>query len=265
MPALIATSGLTLLEYAFPGADGMSVNSRLRGVALRIAILAVGTVVQALLIKALELHPVAPLLRVHVAQWLHSGGMAVRTAGWVGVYFASMLFIEFWMYWFHRLQHAIPFLWGFHRVHHSIRELNALNSTDHLSDPIFATPFAVLPTVFILGFDAGPWPFALALLANFHGFYVHSSTRLNFGPLRYLFVDARHHRVHHSLNPAHFDKNFGGRMPFWDVVFGTVHFPRRDEKVAVGMADLSPPDFRAFIAIPWRAKLQTEAAVPFVQ
>lgn len=257
--ALIAVSGLTLLEYLFPGPDRNSVNSRLRGVLLRFAVLVVGVLVQMLFIKALELYPTAPLLRVHVAHWLQSESMVVRVAGWGGLYLASMLFIEFWMYWFHRLQHMIPFLWGFHRVHHSIRELNALNSTDHLSDPIFGTPFAVLPAVFILGFDAGPWPYALTLLATFHGFYVHSSTRLNFGPFRYFVVDARHHRIHHSLDPAHFDKNFSGRMPFWDIVFGTVHFPKRDEKVAVGLSDLPAPDFKAFVAVPRHPKLQAEA------
>ena len=31
----------------------------------------------------------------------------------------AILFFDFWMYTWHRINHAIPFLWRFHKVHHS--------------------------------------------------------------------------------------------------------------------------------------------------
>jgi len=43
--------------------------------------------------------------------WLPLSGCA-RLAG------ACLLF-DAWMYWWHRLNHHIPFLWRFHRTHHS--------------------------------------------------------------------------------------------------------------------------------------------------
>ena len=34
------------------------------------------------------------------------------------------------------------------------------------------------------------------------------------------------HRIHHSLQPEHFDKNFAGLLPLWDILFGTFRNPR---------------------------------------
>ena len=43
---------------------------------------------------------------------------------WAGTLAAIMLF-DFWMYTWHRANHAIPFLWRFHRVHHADPHLDA--------------------------------------------------------------------------------------------------------------------------------------------
>lgn len=260
--ALLAMATLTLLEYLFPGPNRTSARSRLSGLVLRLSVLAIGAVVQAFLVMVLRHYPAPPLLRVHVVHLLRSDSMAMRVSAWAGLYVTVTLFVEFWLYWFHRLQHMVPFLWGFHRVHHSIRELNAINAADHFSDPVFGTPFAMLPGTFLLGFDNGPWPFALTLLAWFHALYVHSTMRLNFGKLRHILIDTRYHRIHHSLHPAHFDKNFCGHFPLWDFVFRTAYFPARGETVDIGIAGLPSPGFKAFVAIPRSPKLQAELAAP---
>jgi hypothetical protein len=31
------------------------------------------------------------------------------------------------------------------------------------------------------------------------------------------------HRIHHSMERRHFDKNFGGRLIVWDYLFGTMN------------------------------------------
>jgi sterol desaturase/sphingolipid hydroxylase (fatty acid hydroxylase superfamily) len=36
-----------------------------------------------------------------------------------------------------------------------------------------------------------------------------------------VFVTPSHHRVHHSLDKAHIDRNFGGVLIIWDRLFGT--------------------------------------------
>jgi sterol desaturase/sphingolipid hydroxylase (fatty acid hydroxylase superfamily) len=46
------------------------------------------------------------------------------------------------------------------------------------------------------------------------------------------------HQIHHSTNPKHFDRNFGGAFAFWDWLFGTLYVPVRDREVhEVGLKD----------------------------
>lgn len=46
------------------------------------------------------------------------------------------------------------------------------------------------------------------------------------------------HQIHHSTNPKHFDKNFGGAFAFWDWMFGTLHVPHDKREVhEVGLTD----------------------------
>jgi sterol desaturase/sphingolipid hydroxylase (fatty acid hydroxylase superfamily) len=50
---------------------------------------------------------------------------------------------------------------------------------------------------------------------------VHNEWVPKLGPLEWVFVTPSHHRVHHSLDAAHIDRNFGGVLIVWDRLFGT--------------------------------------------
>ena len=39
-----------------------------------------------------------------------------------------------------------------------------------------------------------------------------------------------HHQLHHSANPAHFDKNLGFALALWDWAFGTLAIPGQDAR-----------------------------------
>jgi sterol desaturase/sphingolipid hydroxylase (fatty acid hydroxylase superfamily) len=69
------------------------------------------------------------------------------------------------------------------------------------------------------------------------GIFSHAATRFNFGFLRYFILDSRYHRIHHSIEKQHWNKNFASQLPFWDIVFGTAYFPKTDEWPATGLAD----------------------------
>ena len=43
------------------------------------------------------------------------------------------------------------------------------------------------------------------------------------------------HRIHHSREIAHRDKNFAVYFPIWDVLFGTYYAPAREEFPATGI------------------------------
>jgi len=36
-----------------------------------------------------------------------------------------------------------------------------------------------------------------------------------------------HHQIHHSTDPAHFNRNLGSFLAIWDWMFGTLYMPGR--------------------------------------
>src|SRR5690606_14183048 len=55
--------------------------------------------------------------------------------------------------------------------------------------------------------------------------------------LRYVVVTPSLHRVHHSVDPAETDSNFGAVFPIWDLVFGTFRSPG-SEPVELGLREV---------------------------
>jgi len=265
VPAFIAMAAVTALEYAFPDGTRTSIRSRICGAALRFCFIVTLVLCQTMAIEATKWYPIEPLVLAHVGQFTHADSMALRVASWIVIYILAVTFTEFWMYWFHRLQHGNRLLWSYHRVHHSNRELNGINALDHFSDPFFALPAMFLPSIVLFSFDnGGPWPYVLTQLVWLHGIFDHAATRLNIGRyLRFLVADNRYHRVHHSRDPAHFDKNFSTRFTLWDWLFGTAYFPKRGESLgAVGIDDAPTPRIGTYFALHPRPKFQNELAAP---
>jgi sterol desaturase/sphingolipid hydroxylase (fatty acid hydroxylase superfamily) len=156
----------------------------------------------------------------------------------------SLLFLfvfDLFYYGFHRLQHTWPLLWEQHRLHHSERALNVTTTQRHhwLEEPLRVF-FIVLPMG--LAFDipraqAGALAFGLSLW----GFFIHSNLRLRLGWLTPLLVGPQLHRIHHSIEPEHMDRNFAAFFPIWDIAFGSYWRPGKSEFPATGLRGEPPP------------------------
>ena len=164
---------------------------------------------------------------------------------------AVILAKDFLFYWEHRAQHR--FLWRWHAPHHSIRNLSALNSWHHWSEILMFALFVALP-LSMLSPAFGPRPILVGLILSWQPIYLHSATRLQLGRvMRRVVVDSRYHRIHHSLEPKHFDRNFGAATPLWDWLFGTAYFPDQGEWPEVGLDGLDEPtNVREWSALPFR-------------
>ena len=155
---------------------------------------------------------------------------------------------DFFYYWCHRIQHRC--FWRFHAIHHSVREMSGITSYHHVSEQVFKFILYMVPLT-ILTRDPFSVPI-LGSLLSFQGFYIHSPTRINFGPLGRYFVDNRFHRIHHSVETRHFDKNFGIFTTLWDSLFGTAYFPAPDEWPATGVEGLpEPQSVRDYLLAPF--------------
>ncbi len=152
----------------------------------------------------------------------------------------TLLVFDFFYYWFHRAQHTFSFLWEFHKTHHSIKNLNAIVSYHHIFEELFRIPFIVLPLAILIHIDAPK----LAILSSFYAVYgqfIHMNSKINLGPLRFIFADNYYHRIHHSIEDLHYNKNYAAFFPVWDILFGSVHFPKNNEFPKVGLVGQEQP------------------------
>lgn len=167
---------------------------------------------------------------------LGGGFIHLRTDGWW--YAASLagyvVASDLYRYWFHRLQHAVPFLWALHSFHHSAEALTFITGGRHhwIERALVSAFLPILPLVFRM-------PPEMAGIVGFIFFLPDSCAHLNIrfpmGRAITWLNSPQWHRIHHSVRPEHFDRNFASLLPLWDVVFGTAWVPARDEYPSVGL------------------------------
>ncbi|MFI5203561.1 MAG: sterol desaturase family protein [Flavobacteriales bacterium] len=146
---------------------------------------------------------------------------------------------DFIVYWGHRLQHKVGFLWRFHKVHHSAEHLDWLAAhREHPLDSVYTIGLINLPA-FIMGFP-------LETLAGFIAFrgvwaiYIHSNVRMPLKPLRWLIGAPELHHWHHDLNRE--AGNYANISPIMDLVFGTYVCPDKEPE-KFGIAEEFPKNY----------------------
>lgn len=218
-----------------------SLQSYGRAVVFLVVAIAINTVV----LKAMEgsagFFDVKPLAFLDLRPLTESPSLSLRITGWLVAALGIAMVGNFFYYWMHRAQHRFGWMWRFHKVHHSITEMSATSSYHHVAEDLFQFAAVTMPMAVLLGVASGPVPWLVIVLANTHSYFIHTSARLNIGPLRYVLCDNRFHRIHHSREQRHIDHNFATSTPLWDVLFGTAYFPRADEWPAVGLDDVPEP------------------------
>ncbi|WP_421703899.1 sterol desaturase family protein [Aliiroseovarius sp.] len=194
----------------------------------------------------------APLLADRVQTIL--AGDNAPTSTWPPILIGLILFAtsDFTGYWVHRIFHERPRLWPFHALHHSAEELNPV--TVLRKHPVYDVFSAVARAMLIgllqgllLGLVVGTVDVVMIMGANlfYYAFNLaganlrHTHIWLSWGPVvEHVLVSPAQHQIHHSINPAHFNKNYGEVLAIWDWMFGTLYVPHGVEKLEFGLADL---------------------------
>lgn len=154
-------------------------------------------------------------------------------------------------YWIdHYLKHRVPVLWELHKVHHTAEVLTPLTTfrMHPLDTFVFGHILAVTAAVGngFIAYAIGDTTYQYALsgtniiLVAFIHIYIHlqhSHVWIAFrGALGRIFLSPAHHQIHHSTNPAHFNKNLGSCLAVWDWLFGTLYIPaKKREKLTFGV------------------------------
>lgn len=226
-----------VLELLLP-AERQSRWSWLRGMAFTFVSLAAAVAATGVIKELMSGFGLQPLLSLDLAGTINSPNPLVMVAGYTLVPMLGLFLYDIGYYWFHRLQHTIPMLWRYHAVHHSIEELNAFNAYHHVSEYLWRVPLLTIP-LSLLFTVSEPQVMIIATILHAVGVMAHGNVRVRFGPLRYVFVEPRFHRIHHSIEERHWNRNYSFYFPVLDVLFGTAHFPREDENPRTGI-DYAP-------------------------
>lgn len=150
-----------------------------------------------------------------------------------------LVFMDFLRWLQHLIQHKVPWFWHFHVVHHSQRNLNLFSDYRyHVFEYLVRQTVYFIP-VMMFGIPQTEtiW---MALILVWHARLYHGNIKANFGPLRYIIVTPQSHRIHHSLEERHADKNFGAFFSIWDWIFGT-QYRGHEEYPDTGVRDQTFP------------------------
>ncbi|MEZ5012735.1 MAG: sterol desaturase family protein [Chitinophagales bacterium] len=183
----------------------------------------------------------------HLHHWVPIPFSAkLRSQPWILQAVEVILFSDLIIYWAHRLQHHVPFLWRFHKVHHSATHLDWLAAhREHPLDSIYTISLINLPA-FILGFPLE----TLAGVIAFRGIwaiYIHSNVRLRIGPLRMLIGSPELHHWHHSMDQH--AGNYANISPLMDLLFGTYHCPPHEPE-RLGIEESFPTHYAGQLIAP---------------
>lgn len=171
---------------------------------------------------------------------------------WWAMFGILLLVDDLTQYWWHRLSHRVPWLFGLHRAHHSapylsVRVVYRNNLVYYLLMPglwlsaacvywgmgaVYGVYVVLKMTVIIGAHSNQPWDAPLYARAP----------RLMWVVERLISTPATHsahHGLHKSDGITHYDGNFGNFLFLWDVLFGTAHITRQRPQ-AFGIEDLAP-------------------------
>jgi len=142
---------------------------------------------------------------------------------WVQLYFFWIVH-DFYMYWFHRLQHRVPVLWRTHEAHHSVASVDFVaGSRSHPLEILINQTVEYAPIV-LLGAHPDVALMKGVLDATW-GMWIHSNIGVRAGQLQYVINGPEMHRWHHSREFTGHGFNYGTKLAVWDWLFGTAYLP----------------------------------------
>ena len=141
---------------------------------------------------------------------------------WVAI-LLGVIALDLTIYTQHVVFHYVPLLWRLHRMHHADLDIDVTTGLRFHPLEILLSLAIKMVAVLALGVPVlGVLAFEVVLNAT--SMFDHSNVRLppRLEPLaRWLVVTPQMHQVHHSIERAETDSNFGFNLPWWDRLFGT--------------------------------------------
>ncbi len=163
----------------------------------------------------------------------------------------AVLLLDFWTYWWHRINHRIPLLWRFHRVHHSDAQMDVTTASRFHLGEILASSVLRVPLIVLFG--AQLWHVALYEtvmfpIVQFHHANIGLSPRLDRW-LRVLIVTPAMHKVHHSRVQVETDSNYTSMLSIWDRLFGSFRLRADPHSIELGLDRFDDADHQSLTGL----------------
>ncbi|MGH6719623.1 MAG: sterol desaturase family protein, partial [Alphaproteobacteria bacterium] len=164
--------------------------------------------------------------------------------------------LDLLIYWWHRANHEVPFLWRFHAVHHLDRFLDTTTALRfHFGEVALSALFRA-GIVVLLGYSLDSvliFEAVLLIAALFHHSDLRLPPRLE-GEISRVIITPALHWVHHHARRADTDSTYGTVFSFWDPLFGTTTPTRRTPDMVIGVEGADEADLGRLLVRPFRAQ-----------
>jgi sterol desaturase/sphingolipid hydroxylase (fatty acid hydroxylase superfamily) len=74
----------------------------------------------------------------------------------------------------------------------------------------------------------------------------HTNMEMSYGPvLNRIFLCPYYHQLHHSIDPKHYDRNYGLLLSVWDRIFGTLAVPQPGQHFTFGLSNNEHEEYQS--------------------
>lgn len=164
----------------------------------------------------------------------------LRRIGGSGLVLAvGILLADLVVFLLHVAEHRFFVLWRIHVVHHTDQRVDLTTGLRHHPSEVLLN--AVIASFVLLALGQPLWVSGgYATLLTTFTLFSHSNSAVP-EPLdrvmRLVLVTPSLHRVHHSVNPAQYNTNFGGIFSIWDRLCGTYAWIPPEQPIEFGVSE----------------------------
>ena len=150
---------------------------------------------------------------------------------------AALLMLDAWTYFWHRINHVVPFFWRFHKLHHVDRAMDVTTASRFHAMEIIFSSILRIPVLVLIGCgieQLALYELLLFAVVQFHHANVAVPEWLD-RSLRLVIVTPYLHKVHHSVAVTERDSNYSSLFSWWDRLFRTLRIHRDPRRIVFGV------------------------------
>ncbi len=172
-----------------------------------------------------EINQFGILYLINLPSWMHLVG--------------AIVLMDLWMYWWHRLNHIIPFFWKFHKVHHSDPFMDVTTANRFHVGEIFFSSLLRTPILILIGVTLGELVFYEAILfANVQIHHANISFLDKIEKILRIFITTpQMHKVHHSQIVQETNSNYTSLLSIWDRIFRSFKICKNPTEIQFGLEE----------------------------